>query len=62
MQEAVVSVSGLVGDISTFFTEAITWVGDVAEVVSTEPLLIIMCIAVPVVGLGVGLLNRMIRL
>lgn len=49
-------------NIGTFFTQAITWMGDVLDVVIAEPALTVLVLAMPICGFAVGLLNRLIRL
>lgn len=56
------AMSTFLGDIGTFFTQSITWLGDVLDVIVSNPALLIMVIAMPVVGFAVGLLSRLIRL
>ena len=56
------AMEGLLSNIGTFFTQAITWLGNVLDVVVESPALLIMCIAMPIVGFAVGLLGRLIRL
>lgn len=56
------SMATLLGDIGTFFTQSITWLGDVLDTVTASPALLIMVIAMPIVGFAVGLLSRLIRL
>lgn len=48
--------------IGTFFTQSITWMGDVLTVVTDTPALLVLVIAMPVCGFAVGLLGRLIRL
>ena len=38
-----------------------TMIGDVIEVVSTHPLLVVTLIAIPLVGLGISLFKRLVR-
>lgn len=52
----------LLTSIGAFFTQSVTWLGDVLAVVTENPALLIMVIAMPVAGYAVGLLNRLIRL
>ncbi|MBQ8869365.1 MAG: hypothetical protein IJ027_06595 [Oscillospiraceae bacterium] len=56
------AMATLLGDIGTFFTQSITWLGDVLDVVTGSPALLVMVIAMPIVGFAVGLLSRLIRL
>lgn len=49
-------------NIGTFFEQSITWLGNVLDTVTTNPALLVLVIAMPVVGFAVGLLSRLIRL
>ena len=48
--------------IGSFFTQAITWLGEVMDVITADPALLILVLAMPICGFAVGLLNRLIRL
>lgn len=56
------AVSAVLTNIGVFFTQAVTWLGDILAVVTENPVLLIMVIAMPVCGFAVGLLSRLIRL
>lgn len=47
-------------DVGTVFTSAVGWVGKVATTIAGEPVLMLFCVAVPLVGLGVGLFKRLL--
>ena len=47
--------------ISTLVTNAIGWMGDFADEIVSNNILALFVIAIPLVGLGVGLLKRLIR-
>jgi hypothetical protein len=47
-------------DVGTVFTSAVGWVGEVATTIAGEPVLMLFCVAVPLVGLGVGLFKRLL--
>lgn len=49
-------------EIGTFFTQAITWLGDVLDVIVADPALLVMVLAMPICGFAVGLLSRLIRM
>lgn len=49
-------------NVGSFFTAAIGWMGDALEVVSTNPPLMVMCLAIPIAGVAIGYLSRLIRL
>ena len=55
-------MEALLTDIGTFFTQSITWLGTVLNTITSNPALLILCIAMPVIGFSVGLLNRLIRM
>ncbi len=55
-------MSAFLSEIGIFFTQAVTWLGDVLDVIVSNPALLVLVIAMPVVGFAVGLLGRLIRL
>lgn len=57
-----VTMSNILTEIGTFFTQAVTWMGDVIDVIVQNPVLMILVVAMPVCGFAVGLLSRLIRL
>lgn len=56
------AMSAFLTDVGTFFTQAVTWMGDVLTEVTSTPALMVMVLAMPIVGFAVGLLSRLIRL
>ena len=46
--------------ITTVFTAAIGWVGDVAGTIAGEPILLLSCVGIPLCGLGVGMFKRLL--
>lgn len=61
MQEATtVTIATIVGNVTTFVTEAIKWVGSFVGAITSNPL-ILMFVIVAFVGLGVGLIKRLVR-
>lgn len=56
------AMSAFLTEIGTFFTQSVTWLGDILDVIVQNPALLVMVIAMPVVGFAVGLLSRLIRL
>lgn len=55
-------MSALLTDIGTFSTQSVTWLGNILTTITGNPALLILCIAMPVIGFSVGLLNRLIRM
>lgn len=56
------AMTAFLSSIGEFFTQCITWLGNVLDVVTENPALLVLVIAMPVVGFAVGLLGRLIRL
>lgn len=54
MTEFLANVTGIV-------TNAVNWMGLFWNEISTDPILLTVVIGLPLVGLGVGLLTRLIR-
>lgn len=57
-----VTMASILESVTAFFTQAIAWVGEVINVVAQNPILLIMCVGIPLVGFAAGLLGRLIRL
>lgn len=56
------AMAAFLTNIGTFFTQSTTWLGDVLTIVTENPALTVMVLAMPIVGFAVGLLSRLIRL
>ena len=56
------TMTELLTNIGTFFTQSITWLSKVLDTVVNNPALLILVIAMPIIGFAVGLLGRLIRL
>lgn len=55
------TLSTILTDVGSIVTQAVTWIGQYATVITSNPL-IEMFVVVSFVGLGVGLIKRLIRL
>lgn len=62
MEGVVQTMSEFLTTIGTFFTQSITWLGDVLNVIVENPALTVLVLAMPIVGFAVGLLNRLIKM
>lgn len=58
---ATVTLASILTDISSIVTACIGWVGDFMSVIAGNPLLLLF-VCLPVVGLGVGIIRRLISL
>ena len=56
-----VAISTILSNVTAFVTEAIKWVGSFVGAITSNPLILVFVI-VAFVGLGVGLIRRLIRL
>lgn len=54
-------LSAIIADVNSLVMAAIGWVGDYVDAITGNPL-ILMFVIVAFVGLGVGLIRRLIRL
>lgn len=54
-------IASLQSMIRELIQSALGWVGAFLDKITDNPILFIFVVAVPLVGLGVGLLNRVIR-
>lgn len=59
--QTAITISSILGNVTDFVTAAIGWVGSFVTAITSNPLLLVFVI-VSFVGLGVGLLRRLIRL
>ena len=58
--EPVTGLAAIINAISDFVTAAITWLGSFITPIVSNDILLLCCVVVPLVGLGVGLLKRLI--
>lgn len=56
------TMEAFLAEVGKFFTTSISWMGEVFEVVTSNPALLVLVIAMPVCGFAIGLLNRLIRM
>ena len=62
MEGNVSAMTTLLTGIGSFFTQSVEWLGNVLTVITGNPALLILVIAMPVIGFSVGLLNRLIKM
>ncbi|MEA5040031.1 MAG: hypothetical protein VB086_09360 [Clostridiaceae bacterium] len=53
-------MAAILADVTTIFTSGIGWVGQVVTCITANPILEVFCL-LPLVGLGIGLTRRLIR-
>lgn len=57
-----VTLESILTSVGTFFTQAIGWMGTALDTVVESPVLLIMVVCMPVAGIAIGYLKRLIRL
>lgn len=62
MEGEVSAMTTLLSGIGEFFTQSVSWLGTILNTITGNPALLILCIAMPIIGFSVGLLNRLIRM
>lgn len=55
-----VTLAGILEQVSTLVTSALGWMGDVLAEIAGNPILLIFCVALPLVGTGIGFVRRLI--
>lgn len=60
MQETTVTIATILTNVSSLVTEAVKWVASFVGAITSNPL-ILMFVIVAFVGLGVGLIKRLVR-
>ena len=55
-----VTIATLLTSVGSVFTKVIGWVGDVASTIAGEPILLLACVGIPLCGLGIGMLKRLL--
>lgn len=55
-----ITLSTILSDVGSMFSSAISWAGDVADTIVSNPIMLVFCV-VPLVGLGIGIFKRLIR-
>ena len=60
MEGTTVTITSLIGNVTTVFEAAIGWVGDVAGTIAGEPILLLACVGIPLCGLGVGMFKLLL--
>lgn len=55
-------LSDFLTNVGTFLTSAIGWMGNVLDVIVQKPALMVMVLGIPIAGVAIGYLSRLIRL
>lgn len=62
MEGATNVMADFLSGVGTFFTTSIEWLGTVLNTVVSNPPLLILVLAMPIIGFSVGLLKRLIHM
>lgn len=57
-------MASLIASVTALVTAAVGWMGDYVQAITAEgnEILLLCCVAVPLVGLGVGLVRRLVSI
>lgn len=55
-------MAAILESVSTLVTNAITWTGSYLTMITSNDVLVLFCIALPLVGLGIGIIRRLVRI
>ena len=53
-------MADILTSVGTVFTSAIGWVGTVANTIAGQPILLLVCVGVPLCGTGIGMFKRLL--
>lgn len=56
-----VTLASILTDIGSIVTQALTWAGSVVSFIQENPIIMVF-VLIPLVGLGIGMVRRMISL
>ena len=56
-----VTIASILTSIGAVVTQAVSWAGDIVDFVVANPLVMVF-VAIPLVGLGIGMVKRLISL
>lgn len=59
--EGTTTISTILSNIGLVVTQAVSWAGDIVTFIGNNPLIMVF-VAIPLVGLGIGMVRRMISL
>lgn len=60
METVVVTMTEIISSVTEVVTAAFGWMGTALAEITSEPVLLLFCVAIPLVGLGIGLVKRLI--
>lgn len=55
------TLASLLESITSVIAEGIVWLSDVAQEVGSNPILLLSCVCIPLIGVGIGLFKRIQR-
>lgn len=54
-------MADLLTSVGSVFTQVISWAGTVGTTITSTPVLLLYCVAVPLCGIGVGMFSRLLH-
>lgn len=59
---ATYGLSNFLSDVGSLVTAAISWMGDVWDFLVDNPILLVLVLGVPLIGLAISLIQRLFRI
>lgn len=56
------SLATILTSVGTLVTQAISWMSSYLTAITGNDVLVLFCIALPLVGLGIGVIRRLVRI
>lgn len=56
-----VTMATILTSIGAVFTQVVTWAGEVLGLIASNPILLLLCVALVIVGFVVGWVSRLFR-
>lgn len=61
-EQTAMTLASFLTDVGSFLTQAISWMGNVLDEITSNPPLMVMVLCIPIAGVAIGYLSRLIRL
>lgn len=58
--DTAITVSSILDDVATFFTQLWSWVAEAATAIVSSPLILIFLVGIPIAGLALGWIRSLI--
>lgn len=60
--EGTVTIASILSNVGTLVSSAVSWAGTYLGTITANNVLLLFCICIPLVGLGIGVIRRLVRI